>query len=136
MTRNPFGWDYPAGAEHDPRAPYNQPDPPDFDDYRDEAVDRAVEDCEESGRHADVILRMLEDDNRRGLLEDALLDLGHAALTGNDLDLCEAKDRFRSTVRRWAESHVDAWDDTAKADFANDRAAETENDDADFPDEE
>ncbi len=29
MARNPeqaFGWDYPAGAEHDPSAPYNQPD--------------------------------------------------------------------------------------------------------------
>jgi hypothetical protein len=28
-TRRPFGWDYPAGAEHDPNAPYNQPDIPD-----------------------------------------------------------------------------------------------------------
>jgi hypothetical protein len=27
--RNPFGWDYPAGAEHDPRAPWNQRDEPD-----------------------------------------------------------------------------------------------------------
>jgi len=26
---DPFGWDYPAGAENDPRAPYNDPgDPP------------------------------------------------------------------------------------------------------------
>jgi hypothetical protein len=24
-----FGWGYPAGAENDPRAPYNQPDLPD-----------------------------------------------------------------------------------------------------------
>lgn len=24
--RNSLGWAYPAGAEHDPRAPYNQPD--------------------------------------------------------------------------------------------------------------
>lgn len=23
---SPFGWDYPAGAEHDPRAPWNQED--------------------------------------------------------------------------------------------------------------
>jgi len=22
--RNPFGWDYPPGAEHDPMAPWNQ----------------------------------------------------------------------------------------------------------------
>lgn len=22
--KNPFGWNYPAGAEHDPRAPWNQ----------------------------------------------------------------------------------------------------------------
>jgi len=29
MSRNPFGWSYPAGAEHDPNAPYNQPDLPD-----------------------------------------------------------------------------------------------------------
>jgi len=26
MSRNPFGWDYPAGAEHDPNAPWNQDD--------------------------------------------------------------------------------------------------------------
>lgn len=26
MTEHVFGWDYPAGAENDPRAPYNQPD--------------------------------------------------------------------------------------------------------------
>jgi hypothetical protein len=29
MARSPFGWDYPAGAEHDPNAPWNQPDLPD-----------------------------------------------------------------------------------------------------------
>ena len=28
MPRSPFGWDYPAGAENDPSAPYNQEDPP------------------------------------------------------------------------------------------------------------
>ena len=28
MARDPFGWAYPAGAEHDPAAPYNQPDLP------------------------------------------------------------------------------------------------------------
>lgn len=35
-ARNPFGWAYPAGAEHDPRAPWNQPD--------------ACEACEGEGR--------------------------------------------------------------------------------------
>lgn len=30
MSRNPFGWSYPPGAENDPNAPYNQPD---YDDY-------------------------------------------------------------------------------------------------------
>ena len=25
MSRNVFGWDYPAGAEHDTRAPWNEP---------------------------------------------------------------------------------------------------------------
>jgi len=29
MSRNVFGWDYPAGAEHDPNAPWNQVDCPD-----------------------------------------------------------------------------------------------------------
>lgn len=29
MSRNPFGWSYPAGAENDPNAPYNQVDLPD-----------------------------------------------------------------------------------------------------------
>lgn len=28
MGRNTFGWSYPAGAEHDPNAPWNQPDLP------------------------------------------------------------------------------------------------------------
>jgi len=28
MSRSPFGWSYPAGAEHDPAAPYNQTDSP------------------------------------------------------------------------------------------------------------
>jgi len=28
MSRNPLGWSYPAGAENDPNAPYNQIDPP------------------------------------------------------------------------------------------------------------
>jgi len=27
MSRNPFGWNYPAGAEHDPNAPWNQVEP-------------------------------------------------------------------------------------------------------------
>jgi hypothetical protein len=27
MTRNPYGWDYPPGAEFDPRAPWNQKEP-------------------------------------------------------------------------------------------------------------
>lgn len=26
MSKSPFGWGYPAGAEHDPNAPWNQPD--------------------------------------------------------------------------------------------------------------
>ncbi len=26
MSRHPFGWDYPAGAEHDPSAPWNAKD--------------------------------------------------------------------------------------------------------------
>lgn len=31
MTRNPFGWSYPPGAENDPNAPYNQVDDPNND---------------------------------------------------------------------------------------------------------
>ena len=27
MSNRIFGWDYPAGAEHDPNAPWNQRDP-------------------------------------------------------------------------------------------------------------
>jgi len=26
MKKNPFGWSYPAGAENDPNAPWNQDD--------------------------------------------------------------------------------------------------------------
>ena len=28
MSRSPFGWSYPAGAESDPNAPWNQDDMP------------------------------------------------------------------------------------------------------------
>lgn len=28
--RSPFGWNYPAGAEHDPRAPWNEPEEPEY----------------------------------------------------------------------------------------------------------
>ena len=31
MSRNPLGWHYPAGAEHDPNAPWNQVDDPEVD---------------------------------------------------------------------------------------------------------
>lgn len=37
MSRSIFGWNYPAGAENDPRAPWNQVDPP----------------CEVCGKHTD-----------------------------------------------------------------------------------
>jgi hypothetical protein len=41
MKRNPLGWHYPPGAEHDPRAPYNQgPAYPDLDEVLD-ILDRA-----------------------------------------------------------------------------------------------
>ena len=29
IDRDVFGWGYPAGAEHDPNAPWNREDPPD-----------------------------------------------------------------------------------------------------------
>jgi len=35
--RNVFGWSYPAGAEHDPNAPYNQPD------YTDQIIEKQWE---------------------------------------------------------------------------------------------
>ena len=35
MSRDVFGWDYPAGAENDPNAPFNQPE--------------ALEECTECG---------------------------------------------------------------------------------------
>lgn len=38
---NVFGWDYPAGAEHDPRAPWNQREP---------------EDCRECGGAGDIFV--------------------------------------------------------------------------------
>lgn len=38
MSRHPFGWSYPAGAENDPSAPWNQVD--DFCDVCEKPVDR------------------------------------------------------------------------------------------------
>jgi hypothetical protein len=37
MSKHPFGWDLPAGAETDPRAPWNQKDPPECVSCGDEA---------------------------------------------------------------------------------------------------
>lgn len=34
MARNVFGWSYPAGAENDSRAPWNQQDPADCRECR------------------------------------------------------------------------------------------------------
>ena len=56
--RHPFGWDYPAGAEHDPSAPYNQVDPDDeLDNEGDESLrrnpDEFDEDREDFDAHAD-----------------------------------------------------------------------------------
>lgn len=60
-ARNPFGWEYPAGAEFDPSAPWNQPDaceacdgegriwipPPMTDDSEDyDEDDGAFEECD------------------------------------------------------------------------------------------
>lgn len=43
MSASPLGWDYPAGAEHDPSAPYNQDEPEidheqEMDDFLNEMV--------------------------------------------------------------------------------------------------
>ena len=40
-----FGWSYPAGAEHDPNAPWNQEEPPDTCPICGAANDGAEDDC-------------------------------------------------------------------------------------------
>jgi hypothetical protein len=47
IASNVFGWDYPAGAENDPKAPWNEPSDPD-------AVTKEMEFICELRRRADV----------------------------------------------------------------------------------
>jgi len=52
MARSVFGWHYPAGAEHDPNAPWNQPIPK-CEECKHDADDCVCVDCPSCGdRHA------------------------------------------------------------------------------------
>ena len=44
---NVFGWNYPAGAENDPRAPYNQPE--DYMEYDPQSICRMRRLCKPHG---------------------------------------------------------------------------------------
>jgi hypothetical protein len=47
----PFGWDYPAGAENDPDAPWNQRDDAKYDgETRQEMRDRIAEEKADAAR--------------------------------------------------------------------------------------
>ena len=53
----PFGWDYPAGAENDPDAPWNQHDEEEDDgegETRQEMRDRIDEDKADAARDEEV----------------------------------------------------------------------------------
>jgi hypothetical protein len=58
---SPFGWDYPAGLEHHPGAPWNERDEEtgvpaerDWDALRDQQKDREMEDAPPSALDLDV----------------------------------------------------------------------------------
>lgn len=69
MSRNPLGWDYPAGAENDPNAPWNQPDIEACDDCGDEHdPDDLVEHFTRGGRARYLCRRC--DAEREALEED------------------------------------------------------------------
>lgn len=51
-----FGWDYPPGAENDPRAPWNQKDEPEFE-YSEDGV------CEQCGAGGSEVAVKLNDDH-------------------------------------------------------------------------
>lgn len=50
MSRSVFGWAYPAGAEHDPRAPWNRPGECDACDGSGEIDGGECPDCNGLGR--------------------------------------------------------------------------------------
>tara|TARA_R110000868_G_scaffold3147_1_gene20905 strand:+ start:8419 stop:8619 length:201 start_codon:yes stop_codon:yes gene_type:complete len=54
---NVFGWDYPAGAEHDPRAPWNEKE------ERDEEDDEGPSKEELAMEKADMAMDLAKDDD-------------------------------------------------------------------------
>ena len=43
MGKNPFGWNYPPGAENDPNAPWNQTDATDVAGFEDKLLEMQLE---------------------------------------------------------------------------------------------
>jgi hypothetical protein len=63
MSRHPFGWSYPAGAENDPNAPYNQPDPiEDTDEFQDKKLEMWNEAIMDTSYMLEAIGERPEDD--------------------------------------------------------------------------
>lgn len=64
--RSTFGWDYPAGAEHDPNAPYNQRDEdcPKCDGLGTILGDICVY-CDGTGARDDELLKEVDDELNR-----------------------------------------------------------------------
>jgi len=78
MSRSPFGWSYPAGAEHDPNAPWNATDAPECPECGEPAIETGGDqtsvdlECTECGHCWYIQVGPDPDDARDAARDDAM----------------------------------------------------------------
>lgn len=126
-TRNDraLGWAYPAGAEHDPRAPYNQPDADlEWEDVCDDAIEDEVDALTGDGLECGVVRWMQADAVMAETLRDHLDDLAHKLLIRRHASRLDALDEFIRGMRPWVEKYVDAWTPAQRNEYLAEHEAE------------
>lgn len=125
-----LGWSYPAGAENDPRAPWNEPDAElAWEDVRDDAVEREVDAITDDGIESGVFGWMQADPERKAVLDDLVADMVHTALIRRGDRRDDAVLALATSLKPWVERYVDAWPTAKRHEFLADREAEARDDD-------
>lgn len=125
MTRNPFGWHYPAGAENDPNAPWNEPDyEAAWDDVRDQAVEQEIEALTDEGLESGTVQWMRHHHEHTKAFDTLMEDLTHeTTIACTDQLRTDARSRFLKAMKPWVERYVDeGWSDDQKNDLITRRA--------------
>jgi hypothetical protein len=115
-----LGWAYPAGAENDPRAPWNQADAMDAWDAaaRDRAIELETDALADEGIEAGVIVWMGKDAELEAVLADWSDNLVHDTLVArSELARNEAVAKFTAGIAPFVPRYVDAWTKRQVAEF-------------------